>query len=241
MKKTSEYQPPVTSVSFWLKKNYRIIWWLLFVLSAVPAVHLYYLYSVEQLGINPLETMTRSTGRWSLIFLIITLTMTPLRRLTSWFSQRINAAYGKRVSDWNWLIMLRRMTGLYCFFYASVHLWIFLQFDLMWDWEFLQEDLQEKQYILFGFMAYLITLLLALTSFNRVIRWMGRRWKTLHRSVYLVSIMVLVHFWMLVKVGVYTPLPYTIMIALLLLYRIVAYYGLFFRKPKDLGEIVEER
>lgn len=167
--------------------------------------------------------------------------MTPLRRITAWFSRKINSSYGKRISDWNWLIRLKRMLGLFCFFYASVHLFIFLNYDLTWEWEFLWEDILEKKYIFIGFLAFFLLTLLAMTSFNKVIRWMGKYWKRLHQMIYLISILVIVHFWMLVKVGVYSPLPYTILIALLLIYRIVAHYGLYFNKPKDMGEIVSER
>ena len=237
MKKTSERN---TALSLWLKNHYTFIWWLIFFLSAIPFILLIYRYNTEQLGINPLETLTRATGKWALIFLIITLLITPLRRFMSWLSRRLHAAYGKRIADWNWIVRLRRMLGLYCFFYALLHLLIFLHFDLTWDWEFLWEDIQEKQYILLGFAAFILLTLLAVTSFNRMLRWLGKKWKTIHQSIYLISILVLIHFWMLVKVGVYTPLPYTLLIGALLLYRTAAYLGLFFNN-KDRGEIVAER
>ncbi|WP_198265005.1 sulfite oxidase heme-binding subunit YedZ [sulfur-oxidizing endosymbiont of Gigantopelta aegis] len=229
------------SISLFLKNNFRSTWWFAVLISLLPLASLSYSFAIDQLGINPLETLTHSTGKWSLIFLILTLLITPLRRIVAWLSRKVHASYGKRMADWNWIIRLRRMLGLYCFFYAVLHLLIYLHYDLGWEWQYLWEDIEEKNYLLIGLITFTLLTLLAITSLNKIIRWMGKYWRRLHQLIYLISILVLVHFWMLVKVGVYSPLPYSIMIALLLIYRVIAHFGLLFNKPKDQGEILIER
>jgi sulfoxide reductase heme-binding subunit YedZ len=234
------HQAPL-SISLFLKNNFRSTWWLAFIFSLFPLASLSYYFYIDQLGINPLETLTHTTGQWALIFLILTLSITPLRRTVAWLSRKVHASYGKRMADWNWIIRLRRMLGLYSFFYATLHLLIYLHYDLGWEWQYLWEDIEEKNYLLIGLITFILLTLLAITSINKIIRWMGKYWRRLHQLIYLISILVLVHFWMLVKVGVYSPLPYSIIIALLLSYRVIAHFGVLFNKPKDHGEILSER
>ncbi len=229
------------SMSLLLKNNYKIIWWFIFTISLAPSSWLFFSFQTNNLGINPLATITLTTGQCALVFLIITLSITPLRRLMTWYSKKINSSYGKRISDWNWIIRLRKMLGLYCFYYASIHLLIYLHYDLMWEWQYLVEDVNEKNYLLIGFISFILISLLAITSINKIMRIMGKKWKLLHQMIYLISLLVLVHYWMLVKVGIYSPIPHTILICILLIYRIFARYGLLIKRPPDDGEIVTER
>lgn len=225
----------------WLKKHYQIVWWFLFCLSIVPALLLLIDYRNKALGINPLETLIRTTGKWSLIFLLITLAMTPLRRSLTKFARYMHSGYGKRLSDWNWIVQLRRMLGLYCAFYALLHLAIFLHLDIDWDWHNFLKETGEKPYIFAGVSAFILLLPLVITSTNAMMRRMGKNWRRLHRLTYLILIVGLLHFWWQMKAGVFTPWPYTLAAIVLLGYRIIAHYGWFVARPVDDGMEVPER
>ena len=225
----------------WLKKHYRFVWWLLFLLLGTPAALLVWELERNLLGINPLETLMHTTGKWALIMLLITLLMTPLRRCLTVLSRYMHSGYGKRLSDWNWIIRLRRMIGNYSFFYAALHLFVFLHFDIGWDWFSFVEDAQEKPYIFAGASAFILLVPLAATSTDTMMRRLGRNWRRLHRLVYLILVVVLLHYWWQVKVGVFTPWPYTLVAALLLAYRLVAYSAWVRVKVVDDGMEVPER
>jgi sulfoxide reductase heme-binding subunit YedZ len=225
----------------WLKRYYQCVWWTLFLLCGLPAAALIWKFERGLLGINPLETLMGTTGKWALIMLLVTLGMTPLRRSLVKLSRHLHSGYGKRLSDWNWIIRLRRMLGNYSFFYASVHLFIYLHFDLGWDWLSFGDDVREKSYILAGLSAFVLLAPLAATSTDGMMRRLGRGWRRLHRLVYLILVIVLLHFWWQVKTGVYTPWPYTALAALLLGYRLVTYYGWVTPKSVDDGMEVPER
>jgi sulfoxide reductase heme-binding subunit YedZ len=225
----------------WLKERYRQVWWAIFLVSAIPALRLLQCYLTDDLGINPLETLLHTTGRWALIFLVISLAITPLRRGFARLARHLHARYGKRLSDWNWIIRLRRMLGLYSFFYALLHGLVYLFFDLALDWGWAIQDIREKPFILAGLASLLLLTLLAITSTDGMIRRLGRNWRRIHRLVYVVALLSLLHFWWLSKVGVYKPLPYTLIIAFLLGYRVLARYGMLIRRPSDDGMEVPER
>jgi len=229
------------TLSQWLKEHYKIVWWTSFTLTLMPFVSLVYRYKTEQLGINTLETLVDWTGQSALILLIITLTITPLRRFLASLSKKLQLRYGKRLADWNWIIRLRKMIGNMCFFYAFLHALVYFNYDLGWEFEFLIEDLSEKKYIFLGMTSLLLLSALSITSTRIMIKKMGRNWKKLHRLVYLIIILVLAHFWWLTKVGVYDPLPYTIIVLFLLGYRLLSTYGFLLKRQGDNGMEVEER
>lgn len=155
----------------------------------------------EQLGANPIEAITRASGEWTLRLLLLTLAITPLRRLTGW----------------HWLIRLRRMLGLFVFFYASLHLATYLWLDQFFDWAAIGKDILKRPFITVGFAAFVLLVPLALSSHNAVIRWLGgRRWQALHRSVYAIAVLGVVHFWWLVKRDISEPLIYALILAALL-------------------------
>ncbi|HYD94285.1 MAG TPA: protein-methionine-sulfoxide reductase heme-binding subunit MsrQ [Noviherbaspirillum sp.] len=152
----------------------------LFVLSLLPFARLVLFAFSDRLGANPIEFITRNTGDWTLYFLCLTLTVTPLRRVTGW----------------NWLVRLRRMLGLFAFFYASLHFTTFLWFDHFFDIEEMLKDVVKRPFITVGFTAFLLLVPLALTSTNAVIRRLGgKRWQALHRIVYLIAALGILHFW----------------------------------------------
>jgi sulfoxide reductase heme-binding subunit YedZ len=177
-----------------------------FVLCAVPAVQLAYQASTGDLGVNPIETITRFTGSWSLIFLLTSLTVTPLRRIT-----------GR-----NDLIKFRRMLGLFAFFYAALHFATYLGLDLFFDFRAIGKDIMKRPYITAGFIAFVVMIPLAITSTAGMIRRLGKNWQKLHRLVYLAAIAGVIHFYWLVKADIRRPAQYGAVLALLLGFRLFA-------------------
>jgi len=156
------------------------------------------------LGVNPVEAVTHRTGDWTLRLLLATLALTPLRRL----------------SGWSWPSRVRRMVGLFVFFYACLHLATYLWLDQFFDWGAIVVDVGERPFITVGMLAFLGLLPLAVTSNRAMQRRLGRRWKALHRLVYPVAILGVLHFWWLVKADVREPLVYALILATLLGYRL---------------------
>jgi sulfoxide reductase heme-binding subunit YedZ len=131
------------------------------------------------LGANPVEFVTRSTGTWTLVFLCITLAITPARRL----------------SGWNWLQRLRRMLGLFAFFYGALHFTTYFWLDQWFDLAAIAKDIVKRPFITMGFAAFVMMIPLAVTSTDAMVRRLGRRWGKLHRVVYAVAIAALLHYW----------------------------------------------
>lgn len=163
----------------------RQLFWcrvIVFVLALLPFLRLVYAVYQDALGANPLEFITRNTGDWALYFLCISLAITPLRKIL----------------EWHWLIRLRRMLGLYAFFYASLHFLTFLWFDHFFDLSDMWRDVVKRPFITVGFVAFVLLLPLALTSNQWMIRQLGgKQWQLLHRLVYLIAPLGVLHyFWM---------------------------------------------
>ena len=157
------------------------------------------------LGANPIEFITRNLGEWTLIFLMITLAVTPLRRL----------------SGWQWLIKLRRMLGLFAFFYAALHFVTYIWLDQFFDLQDIVKDVIKRPFITVGFAAFLCLIPLAVTSTNAMVKRLGgKRWQSLHRLVYAIGILGVVHYWWLVKKDIREPLLYAAILSLLLGLRI---------------------
>jgi sulfoxide reductase heme-binding subunit YedZ len=178
----------------------------LFVLCLVPLGRLGWLGTHHGLGANPIEYITHSTGWWTLTFLLITLSVTPLRRLTGW----------------NWLLRLRRMLGLFAFFYVCLHFVTYIWLDQFFDWHSMVKDIAKRPFITVGFTAFLLLIPLAATSTNRMVKRLGaRRWQRLHRMVYIIATLGVLHFWWLVKKDIREPLLFGALLGLLLLVRII--------------------
>lgn len=177
----------------------------LFVLGLLPLARLIVLAMTDGLGANPIEAITRSTGEWTLIALVLTLSVTPLRRLVGIPS----------------LLRLRRMLGLFCFFYACLHFTTYIWFDQFFDVNEIIKDIAKRPFITVGFAAFVLLIPLALTSNNAIIRRMGvRNWQRLHRAIYAIAILAVIHYWWLVKKDLTEPITYAIIIAILLAYRV---------------------
>ncbi len=158
----------------------------------------------DALGADPIAELTHASGLWALRFLLASLAMTPLRRI---FVQP-------------WPIRYRRMLGLYAFFYACLHLSIYLLLDLGGYWAQIIDDVVKRPYMTVGFLAWLILLPLAATSTRASMRWLGRRWGQLHRAVYAAGVLAALHFLWLVKTDLREPAIYASVLALLLLARL---------------------
>lgn len=178
-----------------------------FVAALLPLLRVVYLGFQDRLGANPIEFVTRASGDWTLYFLCSTLAVTPLRRF----------------SGANWLLKFRRMLGLYAFFYACLHFLCFLWFDHFFDLEEMARDVLKRPFITVGFAAFVLLLPLAATSPDRIRRWLGRRWTTLHRLIYLIAVLAILHFWWMRagKNNFGDPLLFGAVIALLLGSRLV--------------------
>jgi len=152
---------------------------IVFLLALLPLGRLIWLGSEQDLGANPIEFITRSMGTWTLVFLCLSLAMTPARMLTGWTG----------------FIHLRRMLGLFCFFYATLHFLIWLCLDHNFSLTAMWQDVLERPYITFGFLAFVLLIPLALTSNRWAQRKLGRRWSQLHRLIYGIAILAILHYW----------------------------------------------
>ncbi|HLU77632.1 MAG TPA: protein-methionine-sulfoxide reductase heme-binding subunit MsrQ [Burkholderiales bacterium] len=180
---------------------------VVFVVALLPALQLAYqaLWDVEALGANPAETLTRSLGDWTLRLLLLTLAVTPVRKLLGW----------------PWLARVRRMLGLYVFFYALLHFTSYAAFDQVFDFGEILRDIAERPFITVGVAALLLLMPLAATSTNGMVRRLGgANWVALHRLVYVIAVLGVVHFWMMVKRDVTEPAIYAFILAVLLGYRV---------------------
>lgn len=179
---------------------------LLFSVCLAPFLALVIGVFYDSLGTNPVETLTHETGDWTLRFLLVTLAITPLRRL----------------SGANWVIKLRRMFGLYAFFYACLHFLTYIWFDHYFDWAEIIEDIPKRPFITVGFTAFVLLIPLAATSTNAMMRRLKKHWVNLHKLVYIIAVLGVLHFLWLVKADILEPMIYAAVLLILLGYR--AYY-----------------
>ena len=190
-----------------MKLNQIYIKRLIFIVSLWPVSSLGFAIFLNNLGANPVEFIERHFGKWALIFLCLTLSMTPLRRIT-------------HMNQW---ILYRRMLGLFTFFYATVHLLCYIGLDYQFAWIDIKNDIIEHRYVLVGFLGWLLLLPLAITSSDKMIRKLKFNWKKLHRLIYLIAILGVLHFLWLVKKDITEPLIYAFIIFILFLLRLNIY------------------
>lgn len=185
----------------------RVLKPAIFIAALVPLALLLWGATHDGLGANPIETITHETGDWGLRFLLITLCVTPLRRITGW----------------NELIRLRRMLGLFAFFYVCLHFSTYIVLDAFFDLDYILEDITDRTYITLGFTSFLLLIPLAITSTDAMVRRLGgRRWRLLHRLAYAAAMGGVLHFLWLVKVDIREPLIYLGILLLLFLARVPA-------------------
>ncbi len=175
----------------------KIVVWIL---ALLPLARLVWLGFSDDLGANPVEFVERSTGTWTLVILLITLSMTPIRLLTGQV----------------WQVQLRRLLGLFMFFYACLHITTYLWLDYSFMWADIVKDIIKHPYVIVGFLAFILTIPLAVTSNNAMMRRLKANWKKLHQLVYLIAIFGVLHFWWLVKKDVTEPFYFAAALAFLL-------------------------
>ena len=176
---------------------------VVFLLCLVPLMGLVFGAINETLGANPVETMTRETGEWVLRFLLITLSITPTRKIL----------------NWPWLIKLRRMLGLFVFFYAVIHFLTYIWFDQFFDLNEIIKDIIKRPFITVGFTAFVLLIPLALTSNKIMIRRLKKNWAKLHKLIYVIAVLGVLHFFWLVKADYLQPIIYGLILLSLLFYR----------------------
>lgn len=200
------------------KKQISWIKAFVFLLCLVPLTRLVWLGFQDGLSANPVEFIERSTGFWALFILLATLTLTPIRLIT-----------GR-----TWQIQLRRMLGLFMFFYACLHVTTYVWLDFSFVWTDITKDIIKHPRILVGFAAFVLTIPLAITSSNAMVRRLRERWKQLHQLVYFIAILGVVHFWWLVKKDIREPLLYASILVVLLAIRI------YYKKASKLRKVVNQ-
>lgn len=181
---------------------------MVFPLCGVPLLLLVWDWYKQELGANPVENITHTTGDWTIIFLMLTLSITPLRRLLNLPA----------------LIRFRRMLGLYAFFYGCLHLATYLWLDQFFDWPGIWKDIYKRPYITAGFTAWVLLVPMAVTSTAGWIRRLGgKRWQMLHRLIYFSALAGVIHYYWLVKSDIRLPLMYGAILLTLMLYRAVVW------------------
>ena len=177
---------------------------VVFVLSAIPFVLIVYKIFYNKLGPEPVKEITHFTGEWTLIFICLTLAMSPLKRFT----------------NFNFWIKIRRMLGLFVFFYASLHLLTYVGIDYRFSLQPIFDDVVKKKYIFVGFAAWILLIPLTITSSQKMMFLLKKNWKKLHRLIYVIAILGSLHFIWLSKTIYFKPLIYFVLITVLLVLRI---------------------
>jgi len=179
----------------------------IFIAALLPLARLGWKAYNSALGANPIQVITWSTGTWTLVFLMLTLSITPLRKLTQQY----------------WLIQYRRLLGLFAFFYGCLHFLTYIWVDQFFDVHSMLKDIAKRPFITVGFTAFVLLIPLALTSTQRSIRWLGKRWQMLHRLIYVTAVLGVIHYIWLVKADLRKPLIYAAILSVLLGYRILTW------------------
>ena len=190
-----------------MKKYYKPS---IFFLSLIPFVLIFYKIIFNKLGPEPVKEITHFTGEWTLLFIIFTLSMSPLKKIT-------------KLNIW---ISFRRMLGLFLFFYATLHMLTYVAIDYRLDFQSISKDILTKKFIFVGFAAWILLLPLAFTSSKKAVIYLKDRWKKLHRLIYIISILGIIHFIWLVKKDLTEPLIYAAIVVILLLFRFNAKKGI---------------
>ena len=177
---------------------------LVFFLSLWPLYVISYQIIFNQLGPEPVDRIINHFGEWTLIFILLTLSMTPLKKIT-------------KSVEW---IKFRRMLGLFTFFYASIHMLSYVGLDYRFDFEPLINDVLKKKFIFIGFSAWLLLIPLAVTSSERMVRLLKQNWKKIHRLIYIIGIFGVLHYIWLSKTIFFKPLIFLIILVILLLFRV---------------------
>jgi sulfoxide reductase heme-binding subunit YedZ len=182
----------------------RIAKVLIFAAALIPLGRLLWKALHDGLGANPIEVITHSTGDWTLILVLTTLLITPLRRITKQY----------------WLVGVRRMIGLFAFFYAFLHFLTYIWLDKFFDVHEMLQDIAKRKFITVGFTAFVLLIPLAITSTQEWVRRLGKNWQRLHKLIYVTAVLGVIHYYWLVKADVRKPLEYAAVLGILMAYRV---------------------
>ena len=199
------------------KRRVLVLKALIWVVGLGPVLWLTFGFFRDTLGANPIEKIILVEGRWTLVFLLLTMAVTPVRRLTSW----------------NRVVQLRRLLGLFAFFHASVHFLAYAGLDQFFALRFIIEDVVERPYITAGFSALVLLIPLAVTSTKGWIRRLGKRWQRLHRLAYVAAGLGVLHFYWKVRADTFWPLVSALLLAAMFLVRL--WYARERRRPANRG------
>ena len=180
---------------------------VIFLILLIPLTTYTFWFFTDSLGANPIEAITRRTGDWALRILLITLAISPIRRITGW----------------NGIVKYRRMIGLFAFFYVCVHVSLYITLDKFFDFKEILEDVIERPFITAGFSAFILLLPLVITSTNKMVERLQYRWIQIHRLIYIISMLAVLHFWWMVKIDTREPAIYAVILATLLGFRLFFY------------------
>ena len=175
-----------------------------FILSTIPFLLITYKILFNKLGPEPVKEITHFTGEWTLVFICLTLSMSPLKRFT----------------NFTFWVKIRRILGLFVFFYATLHLLTYIVIDYRFDWQQITDDVVKKKYIFIGFAAWVLLIPLTITSSQKMMLLLKQNWKKLHRLIYVIAIFGSLHFLWLSKTIYFKPLIYFVVITVLLVLRI---------------------
>lgn len=178
--------------------------WLVFILSCLPIAYTAIDFYLDKLGANPIESLLERSGECALIFLILTLTVSPARKLLAWHE----------------LIAIRRMLGLFCFSYACMHFLIYVVLDQWLDWSAIYQDIIKRPFITLGVLNLLLLLPLAITSTDHMRQRMQTAWVKLHKLIYLIAILAIVHYWWSAKADLLAPMIYASILTILFAHRL---------------------
>ena len=177
---------------------------VVFLICLWPIYSILYAINFNSLGAEPVKKITHHFGEWTLIFICLTLSMSPLKKIT----------------NSNIWISYRRMLGLFVFFYATIHMLTYIGLDYWFDWNSIFDDVIKKKYIFIGFTAWLLLIPLAITSSQKMVRLLKKNWKRIHRLIYIIAVFGVLHYIWLSKTIFFGPLIYLIIILILLIFRI---------------------
>ena len=225
-----------------LDRNDAAIRIVAFVISACPFFWMLHGYYRDELGINPFENLMKVSGHSAMIFLILSLSITPLRRWLTFTFKRLRVIkWGKRISDWNVLIRMRRMLGLYSFFYCTLHGFVYFEFELDWLYSEILWELRERQFINLGLISWVVLLVLSITSPSYIQKRMRRWWRRVHRLVYPLALLACLHFFLASKPTDQDPYIYAFFVGILLGHRLIVSVLPKFKRSDDNGMLAERR
>lgn len=220
----------------------NVTWYLFFFLSASPLLYLCISYLGPGLGLNPFEKLISVSGQAAMICLLACLSITPLRRWLTWIFRFLpSIKYGRRLSDWNALIRTRKMLGLWSFFYSCVHLWVYFDLELSRSLGEFWYEFHSRELIKYGFVAWLILLLLSLTSFSSVQKKLKRWWRRIHRGVYVAVVLAWVHIFLALKPTDHDTWVYLLAVLVLLGHRVLVQTIRGLKRRDDTGMQVSRR